>query len=147
MPSLKMLILGFTAGFLATLIFHQGLWSVFNHIGLIPPDKPAWPADPIPPFGLPAVLSKAFWGGLWGLVLTPILCRLDGASYWASWIVVGAVALTAVAFFVVPPLKGQPIPALWPRFFLGLALNGAWGFATALLLWAAGPADRLRRSP
>jgi hypothetical protein len=26
--------------------------------------------DSTPPFEIPAVLSKAFWGGLWGLVLT-----------------------------------------------------------------------------
>jgi hypothetical protein len=134
MPSLRTLLLGFVAGFLATLIFHQGLWSVFNHIGVIPSDRPAWPVDPIPPFSVPAVLSKSFWGGLWGLALTPILGRLDGANYWAVWIVVGAVAATAVSFFVVAPLKGHAIPPLWPRFFVGLALNGTWGFGTALLL-------------
>jgi hypothetical protein len=44
------------------------------------------------------------------------------------------VALTAVAFFVVAPIKGEPIPALWPRFAVELLLNGAWGFGTALLL-------------
>ena len=60
--------------------------------------------------------------------------QLSGTTYWASWILVGAVALTCVSFFVVSPLKGEPIPALWPRFASGLALNGAWGFGTALLL-------------
>ena len=138
MPSLKLLMLGFAAGFIATLIFHQGLWYIFNQVGVIPLNRPAWAMDSTPPFEIPAVLSKAFWGGLWGLVLTSILMHLDGMSYWAAWIVLGAVALTAVAFFVVPPLKGQPIPALWPRFFVGLALNGAWGFGTALLLRLVG---------
>ena len=138
MPSLKLLMLGFAAGFIATLIFHQGLWYIFNQVGVIPLDRPAWAMDSTPPFEIPAVLSKAFWGGLWGLALTSILTHLDGMSYWAAWIVLGAVALTAVAFFVVPPLKGQPIPALWPRFFVGLALNGAWGFGTALLLRLVG---------
>ena len=138
MPSLKLLMLGFAAGFIATLIFHQGLWYIFNQVGVIPLDRPAWAMDSTPPFEIPAVLSKAFWGGLWGLVLTSILMHLDGMSYWAAWIVLGAVALTAVAFFVVPPLKGQPIPALWPRFFVGLALNGAWGCGTALLLRLVG---------
>ena len=138
MPSLKLLMLGFAAGFIATLIFHQGLWYIFNQVGVIPLDRPAWAMDSTPPFEIPAVVSKAFWGGLWGLVLTSILMHLDGMSYWAAWIVLGAVALTAVAFFVVPPLKGQPIPALWPRFFVGLALNGAWGFGTALLLRLVG---------
>ena len=138
MPSLKLLMLGFAAGFIATLIFHQGLWYIFNQMGVIPLNRPAWAMDSTPPFEIPAVVSKAFWGGLWGLVLTSILMHLDGMSYWAAWIVLGAVALTAVAFFVVPPLKGQPIPALWPRFFVGLALNGAWGFGTALLLRLVG---------
>ena len=138
MPSLKLLMLGFAAGFIATLIFHQGLWYIFNQVGVIPLNRPAWAMDSTPPFEIPAVVSKAFWGGLWGLVLTSILMHLDGMSYWAAWIVLGAVALTAVAFFVVPPLKGQPIPALWPRFFVGLALNGAWGFGTALLLRLVG---------
>jgi len=134
MPSIKLLLLGFTAGFLATLIFHQGLWFIFNQTGVIPPSRPAWPMDPIPPFDVPSVLSKAFWGGLWGLVLVLILGHLEGASYWIAWILVGAVALTAVAFFIVPLLKGQPMQAMGPRFLIGLSVNGAWGFGTALLL-------------
>lgn len=134
MSLVKLLILGFVAGFLATLLFHQGLWYVFNQIGLIPPDRLAWPLEPIPPYGVPSVISKAFWGGLWGAALAVVLGQLTGAAYWASWIVVGAFALTLVAFFVVAPLKGEAIPALWPRFVAGLALNGAWGFGTALIL-------------
>jgi len=57
MPLLKLLTFGFIAGFVATLIFHQGLWWVFNQIGVIPPDRPAWPLDPIPPYGVPSVIS------------------------------------------------------------------------------------------
>jgi hypothetical protein len=125
---------GFLAGMLAVLIFHQGLWYVFNHVGVIPPDRPAWPVDPIPPWGVPSVLSKAFWGGVWGLALTPVLAHLTGASYWAAWILVGAVALTLVAVFIVPPLRGEPMQAMGPRFLIGLAVNGAWGFGTALFL-------------
>jgi hypothetical protein len=136
--SLKLLLLGFVAGFLATLIFHQGLWYLFNHTGIIPLDRPAWATNPIPPFGVPAILSKAFWGGLWGLVLAPVLVHLSGPSYWAAWILVGALALTAVAFFVVPPLKGEPMQAMGPRFLIGLAVNGAWGFGTALILQILG---------
>jgi len=138
MPPLKTLILGFAAGFLATLIFHQGLWYVFDHVGIIQPDRPAWPVDPVPPFSVPSVLSKAFWGGLWGLALTPALGNLRGAAYWAAWTVVGAAVLTGVAFFVVPPLKGEPIQPLWPLFFVGLMLHGAWGFGTALFLRVLG---------
>lgn len=132
--SLKLLSFGFAAGFAATLVFHQGLWWVFNQTGVIPPALPAWPTTPIPPFGVPAVISMSFWGGIWGVMLAPLLARLSGQVYWFSWVVIGALALTSVAFFVVPLVKGQPIPALWPRFLLGMMLNGAWGFGTGLFL-------------
>jgi hypothetical protein len=134
----RLLILGFVAGFVAVLIFHQGLWYLFNQIGLIPPERPAWPLDPIPPFGVPSVISKAFWGGVWGAVLVLLLGRFSGASYWANWILVGAIALPLVGFFVVSPLKGEPIPQLWPRFPVAMLLNGTWGFGTAFLLRLAG---------
>lgn len=142
MPLLKTLILGFIAGFLAVLIFHQGLWCLLYQVDFIPADRPAWPMDPVPPFGVPSVISKSFWGGLWGAALAPVLQDLRGLPYWAGWILVGSVALTLVAFFVVPPIKGEPIPELWPRFLAALLVNAAWGFGTALLLKVAPVARR-----
>ena len=131
-PIVRLSILGFVGGALAVLIFHQSLWFLFNHFGLLPPDRPAWPLDPIPPFGVPSVISKAFWGGVWGAVLAPLLSRLRGGAYWAGWIIIAAIALPLVAFFVVPPIKGEPVPELWPRFLVSMVLNGSWGFGTAL---------------
>jgi hypothetical protein len=141
-PIARLLIPGFLGGFLATLIFHQSLWFLFNYIGLIPPERPAWPLDPVPPLGVPSVISKAFWGGMWGAALAPLLAGLRGPAYWAGWILIGAVALSFVAFFVVPPIKGEPIPELWPRFLASLMLNGSWGFGTALFLRLAGAVRR-----
>jgi hypothetical protein len=134
MPLLKLLVLGFIAGFLGVLIFHQGLWYLLYQVDFIPADRPAWPMDPTSPFGVPSVISRSFWGGLWGAALAPWLVRFHGARYWAAWIVIGAVALTLTALYVVSPLKGEPMPALWPRFYYALLVNGAWGFGTALLL-------------
>jgi hypothetical protein len=134
MQLVRLTILGFVAGFLAVLIFHQGLWYVLNVVGLIPWERPAWPLDPIPPLGVPSVVSKAFWGGVWGAALAPLLQTQRSTAYWAAWILIGAFALSLVAFFVVPPIKGEPIPALWPRFLAALFVNAAWGFGTALFL-------------
>ncbi len=130
----RLVALGFVAGFAATLIFHQGVWYLLNQADIIPAGRSAWPLDPIPPFSIPKVISLAFWGGLWGAALHLALGHLRGVAYWLAWIVVGALALTLVAFFVVPHLKMQPIPALWPAFAIGCLLNGAWGLGTALLL-------------
>lgn len=132
--SLRLLLLGFVAGFLATLLFHQSLWYVFNQIGLIPMSRPAWPTDPVPPLGVPSLLSKAFWGGLWGLVFSPFLARLSGQAYWLSWILAGAIALPLVAFFVVPAVKGLDTPPLWPRYLVSMMLNATWGLGTAVFL-------------
>jgi hypothetical protein len=82
---------------------------------MIPADLPAWPMDRVPPLGVPSVISKSFWGGLWGAALAPWLMRLSGARYWTSWIGIAAVALTLTALYVVSPIKGQPMPALCGR--------------------------------
>ena len=106
------------------LIFHQGMWYLLYQIGMIPPELPAWPMDPItPPFGVPSVISKSFWGGLWGAALAPFLARFRGATSWTAWILVGAVALTLTALYLVSWIKGQPMPALWPRFYYALLVN------------------------
>jgi hypothetical protein len=138
MTLLKTLILGFIAGFLATLIFHQGLWWVLYQVHFIPSDLPPWPLKPVPPFGVPSVVSKSFWGA----ALAPFLDRYRGATYWTSWILLGAVVLTLTALYVVSPIKGQPIPPLWPRFYYALLVNGAWGFGTAVFLTLFGEARK-----
>jgi hypothetical protein len=142
MNFVKLLILGFIAGALATLIFHQSAWYLLVQGGIVPPDKPAWPMDAIPPWGIPSTVSKMFWGGLWGAVLALFLARVEGAAYWFAWIIVGALGPSLVAIYIVPLVKGLPIGALWPRIAIGAAVNGAWGLGTAVFLRLFGAARR-----
>lgn len=137
MPStscLRLIALGFVAGFLATLIFHQTAWYLLHQAGIVPADRPAWPLDPIPPFGVPSVISKAFWGGLWGAGLACAFRRLEGGAYWASWLVVGAIVPTLFGMYVVTLIKGEPAPVLWPRLGISATVNASWGIGTALFL-------------
>ena len=70
------LALGFVAGFLATLTFHQiGIWAL-HAVGFIP--FTAWGTAPKPPFGVPSVISLSFWGGVWGILFVLIL--ISGAG-------------------------------------------------------------------
>jgi len=62
------------------------------------------------------------------------LVRLSGTRYWTAWILIGAVVLTLTALYLVSFIKGQPMPAMWPRFYYALLVNGTWGFGAALLL-------------
>jgi hypothetical protein len=126
--------LAFMAGFIATLVFHQTAVAGLDAAGLMPAGFKPWSFDPVPPLAVPTVLSKAFWGGLWAILLYFVLRRMTGAGYWLGWTILGAVALPLVAIFVVPVLKGQPVPPFMERFPVYALVNAAWGFGTAMLL-------------
>ncbi len=130
---MRRVILGFIAGFLATLIFHQIALALLHAAGMTP--RGAWSMQPVPPFGVPSVISLSFWGGVWGIIMMPVIDRQRGAAYWIWAIVFGAVLPTLVAWFLVAPLKHQPMAGGWkPRaLMLGPVVNGAWGFGTALI--------------
>jgi hypothetical protein len=125
----------FAAGFISVMIFHQGLWALYGAAGKAP--GPAWNMAPVPPLGVPAVVSSAFWGGLWGIVLTWLLPFVAPAmGYWPAAIVLGALMTSLVALMVVAPLKGRPFAGGWsPKVWaFALSVNAAWAFGTALLL-------------
>lgn len=128
------LLKSFLAGFLSTLIFHQGLLAVLHWAGAT--DRKPYAVTPTPPFGVPAVISLAFWGGIWGILLWLAIRSAAGTAYWLLATVLGAVAPSIVALFVVFPLKGQPVAGGWqPAILVGaLLLNGAWGIGVALFL-------------
>ena len=124
----------FIAGFISTLIFHQGTVALLYAYKLWP--KPPFPMAATAPFKLPAVISLAFWGGLWGIVLWLAIRGVPDLRYWTLAVLLGAFAPTAVALFVVAPLKGQPVAAGWdPKIITAaLAMNGVWGLGVALHL-------------
>ena len=95
-----------------------------------------------------------FWIGLYGvgikaaIAATVIFVALDALYRW-RWripvtriyvltstlaIVFGAIAPTLVAWFVVAPLKHQPIAGGWKpaAMTIGPIVNACWGFGTAL---------------
>ena len=117
----------FVAGFLATLVFHQGVIALFWLAGAIP--AAPWDMSPVPPLGVPKVISLAFWGGVWGLPVWWLIRRWRGAKYWLAALSVGAVGPTAVAMLVVFPLKGLDVNTT--TVIGGLIVNGAWGIGVA----------------
>ena len=120
----------FVAGFVATLIFHQGLIVLLNALGVLP--FGAYDMSPTEPLGVPAVISLAFWGGVWGIVLWLLVRAARGGKRWLLALAIGAIGPTAVALLVVFPLKGVDVRAAMVP--VGLVLNGAWGVGTLLLV-------------
>jgi hypothetical protein len=129
---MRKVLLGFIAGFLGTIIFHQIAVQLLHMAGITP--RSAWAMQPVPPFGIPAVISLSFWGGVWGAIMIPIIDRFRGAKYWIWAMVFGAIAPTLVAWFVVAPLKHQPVAGGWKpsTMMIGPIVNGVWGLGTAL---------------
>ena len=140
----RRIMLGFAAGALAVPVFHQAALALLHAAGIGPA---AWNMAPVPPSGVPALVSAAFWGGLWGIVLALVEPRFPrGAAYWLAALAFGAVLPTLVVWLVVLPLKGIPLGSAlrWPGIVIGPVVNGAWGVGTALLLRAfAGREERL----
>jgi hypothetical protein len=141
----KRLVFGFVAGFFATLIFHQltlaALWGA-----RFAPFSPFSMAS-TQPFGLPAVISLAFWGGVWGILFALIHGGFPRhAGYWVTAFLFGAILPSLVALLIVLPLKGRPLGGGWhlPLLVTAFLINGAWGIGTALIFkalssWLAAP--------
>ena len=124
----------FVAGFVSTLLFHQGLMWALHAAGVSPIG--AWSMASTPPLGVPAVVSLAFWGGIWALLLAPLLRRSRGAAWWAGWAILGAIGPSAVALLIVFPLKGMAFAGGWdPKLIIGaLVIDAVWGLGAAVLL-------------
>jgi hypothetical protein len=133
--TLRKLVIGFIAGFLAVLLFHQPALALLTQAGMA--KATTYSLHSTAPFGVPQVFSLAFWGGVWGIIFASVEQRFRGsAGYWLFALLFGAVLPTLVAWFIVAPLKGAPIAAGWQpsRMMIGPIINGAWGVGTAIFL-------------
>jgi hypothetical protein len=137
---MKRLIFAFIAGFVAVLVFHQGMLSILYASGFTP--RAPFPVQSTQPFGIMQIWSSAFWGGIWGLVFAAFFRPpAKGWKYWLGAVLFGAIGPTLVFWFLVAPLKSQALAMGWKLapMVTGLLVNGAWGLGTALFLrWFSG---------
>jgi hypothetical protein len=82
---MRTVLVGFIAGALGVLIFHQlGFW-IANELGYA--RAPLYNLRPVPPWGVPTILSMAFWGGLWGVGAAFLVPRLPGMWGFGMWLI------------------------------------------------------------
>lgn len=105
---MRTVFVGFIAGALGVLIFHQlGFW-IANELGYA--RAPLYNLRPVPPWGVPTILSMAFWGGLWGIAAAFLVPRLPGVlSGLLGWVLFAAIVVTLINWFIVFPVKGAPM--------------------------------------
>jgi hypothetical protein len=124
--------LGFIAGVISVLIFHQGMIAALHSLGVSP--FAPYRTSPVPPWGVPLVADLCFWGGLYGIVFGLLLPRFT-LPLWLCGVILGIIA-ALVGMFVVAPIKGNAIAnggLLWP-IARSLLINGFWGLGVGLIL-------------
>lgn len=133
----RRLVIGFVAGALGVLLFHQIVVLIFYAAGLIP--FAPYSLAPTAPLGVPRFLSDTFWGGVWGIVLVLLMSRVRAADRLWVAALFGAVLLPLAYLLIVLPLKGAPAgPLLTVRgIVFALVVNGAWGVGT-FIFWRLG---------
>lgn len=126
----------FAAGFVSVLVFQNGAMAILHAIGLA--NQPFGYAA-TKPFGVPAVWSFAFWGGVWGLVFGLAEKYFPrGPMYYVFAFLFGAIAPVLVLWFIVAPIKGNPIAAGWnvQRMALQMLSHGCFGLGVGILVQA-----------
>ncbi len=127
----RRIVIGFVAGFVGTLIFHQGMLGTLHALGIAP--IAPFSLQPTSPLGVPEVWSLAFWGGVWGIAYAfaeGLLTRWLG--YWLGATLFGAILPTLAFRFIVMPLKDIPAGNVSASLLItGLLVNAAWGLGTA----------------
>ncbi len=125
----------FACGFISVLVFQMGANAIMHALGYVP--MPPFPYRATTPLGVPQTWSLAFWGGVWGLVFGLLEKRFPGGIfYYVAAFLFGAVLPVLVLWFVVFPLRGQPIAAGWnvTRMITQVLSHGAYGLGVAILL-------------
>lgn len=128
----RWVIAGFICGAISVLLFHQGALALLHALRLAA--QAPYSMGGTAPFGIPQVWSLAFWGGVWGALLAVTLARVRSRTFLLAATIFGAVVPTLVAWFVVAPLKGQPMAAGFApmAMAIGPIVNAAWGFGTGM---------------
>lgn len=137
---MRTIIAGFIAGFLSVLAFHQFGFYIANELGLS--RAPIYSTQAVPPFGVPWILSAAFWGGLWGIVGAYVVPRLPRSIEGpVGWMLFAAVVVTLVNWFIVLPIKGAPVGNGFrmPGLVVVPVVYGFWGLGMWLII---GPLKR-----
>jgi len=127
-------LIGFVAGFVTVLTFFQLGMLLLYWLGAVsdpPPDM-----TPTRPFGVPTLISGAFFGGLWGILFALLEPRFPrGIGYWITALLFGAVILDLGLWFVVAPLKGFSMGFGFELRDVAIAifLQSIWGIGMGIL--------------
>jgi hypothetical protein len=128
-------LLGFIAGALSVLIFHQGMVLILHLMKQVPnfPWNMARMNGPLP---IPVIVNQMFWGGLWGVGFAALGSLIPIASTvlrGVAWGLIGPYFLGNA--ILVPFFKGGAY--FWglqpPRMIIGALIGASFGAGLGLI--------------
>jgi len=131
---MRTVIAGFIAGAVSVLVFHQFGFFIANELGLL--KAQLYNMRPVPPLGVPTIISSAFWGGLWGIGGAYVVPRLPAVLNGpVGWVLFAGIIVTLVNWFIVLPIKGAPIGGGFrmPNVVVVPLVYAFWGFGMWLI--------------
>jgi hypothetical protein len=131
------ILLGFAAGIVAAVVVEQPLVWFLHHLGLTA--RQAFSMQPVAAMGVPALGSRIFWSGVFGIALAWFGTRYAaiGMRWLVGTIVFTVGTRTAADWFILPMFWGHAwIGVSADRIVTPLLVNIADAAATAVLLAA-----------
>lgn len=129
------MLLGFFAGMAAVLVFQQPVLALLHALRFTP--QAPYSYDLTLPMGVPYVWARAFWGGVFGIILGGIDDRFpSGVAFWRAVALYGAIAPTALEWILVLALRHEPLGGVWTigTILCPFIFNAAWGIGAELFL-------------
>lgn len=127
-------VIGFIAGAVAVLLFHQVMVLILYMLGQIPNAPYSFRPNA---FGVPQIINGPFWGGVWGIFFAFVIGFLP--REWPVWVkgIVLGLGLHVILgnWLVLALLRGQPVMAGFapPRMLIGALIGTAFGMGWVIL--------------
>ena len=137
----RTLIIGFIAGALSVLVFHQGM-VLLLYLMKQTPNFP-WNMTAMKTgLGLPTLVNQMFWGGLWGVAFAALGHMIPIAHNVLRGVVFGLVGPFLLGNGILVPALKQTGQFFWtwpaPRYVVGGLIGAAFGAGIAVIMKAIG---------
>lgn len=136
-------VLGLIAAILAVLTVHEGAVAVFHRLGLL--NARAYSMAPVKPFGVPTIVNRMFWGGMWGIVYALLHDLLPDGPVWAQGMLFGWAIFLIVNCVVLPIVRDEPIfyDFNFVRMASAFVILSLFGTALAVIYGTIGGAETM----
>ncbi len=123
MNMLKGMVLGFIAGLIAYVTFHEIVNAIFNHTSLWTGwERPSWDLAPNAQ-GVPYLASGALVGGAWGALFPLLFGSMPKGALTFKGLFYGLIGPAIIGALIIYPLAMQYSPQ-YADFKQGLFLDG-----------------------